>query len=182
MKNDRWIIAEEAEKMVGLKEQTANQAPWLQKIWDATWYQEGQKYREPYCAAAVCYWLQEADKRSDLIHFNEDPVMPKCSDLLEFLSKDSIGATIFKYQGEGNLRPERGDIVFFMPRVSHVGVVVSEAPYLSNDQLFIDTVEANTDDRGSREGEGVYKKKRSISFCGDFVRIPLLGKRIKNYE
>jgi hypothetical protein len=68
---------------------------------------------------------------------------------------------------------QRGDFAFFyrsaMGRISHVGVVLEVHSW------GVVTVEGNTNQAGSREGDGVYKKSRTwadLGAKGGFVRLP----------
>jgi hypothetical protein len=55
--------------------------------------------------------------------------------------------------------PKTGDVfgIYFrtLKRIAHVGFI-----YRWSDESFVTTVEGNTSDAGSREGDGVYMKKR----------------------
>ncbi len=173
MRNPQAIIADEAEKMVGLREVTHNEAPWLPKIWAATWYKDGMENHEPYCAAAVCHWIQQADLHSTDVNLKHPPLSPSCSDLLEWFSKPEQGCMVFKWtNNKGILIPQRGDIVFYMPYFSHVGVVSSV------NLTSIISTEANTNQAGSREGDGIWQKERAQSICGTFVRLPVTTKAV----
>lgn len=65
---------------------------------------------------------------------------------------------IWKQKGNNNLKPESGDVVSFyysnLGRVGHVGFFIED-----KDGYYI-TIEGNTNGVGSRDGDGVYKKKR----------------------
>ena len=60
---------------------------------------------------------------------------------------------------------QRGDIVVF--NFSHVGIAVG--PVDANG--FVPTVEGNTNAAGSREGDGVYRKLRSIHSIRSRIRF-----------
>jgi peptidoglycan hydrolase-like protein with peptidoglycan-binding domain len=46
---------------LGIREtEGKNHGPGIAKFWPATNYPTGYANREPYCAAAVCYWVKEA--------------------------------------------------------------------------------------------------------------------------
>lgn len=184
MNNPLSIIADVAEKMVGLQEVSNNQAPWLPEIWKSTVYKDGMTNREPYCCAAVDYWIQQADLKSKDIELRHPPVTPSCAELLEWFQKPEQGCIIFEYSKKNiDLLPRRGDIVFFHFKTgNHVGIVASDFPYTRFDvgDSAIRTVEANTSptDKGSqRNGDGIWSKERSINICGEFVRLPVRAKK-----
>lgn len=185
MNNPLSLIADVAERMAGFQEVSNNRAPWLPEIWNATVYKDGMTNREPYCCAAVCYWIQQADKRSKDIELRSPPVTPSCLQLLEWFKKPEQGCTIFEYDKANiNLLPRRGDIVFFHFKTGrHVGIVTSEFPYTRFDvgDSAIGTIEANTSptDQGSqRNGDGIWRKERSVKICQEFVRIPARARRV----
>jgi hypothetical protein len=77
------------------------------------------------------------------------------------------GAQWFKNRGQWYSKPRVGDIVYFdfpndgVGRISHVGIVES---VLSDGSII--TIEGNTNGAGSREGDGVYRKKRKVGIKG----------------
>jgi hypothetical protein len=60
---------------------------------------------------------------------------------------------------------KRGDIVIFT--FSHVGIAVGDLD--ASD--WVATVEGNTNDAGSREGDGCYRKRRHISKIRSVIRF-----------
>lgn len=68
----------------------------------------------------------------------------------------------------GKYKPEAGDVVSFLPHLSHIGVVAEDG--VSGG--FVHTIEGNTNDAGSHEGDCVAAKTRALTFCGEFYRIP----------
>jgi cell wall-associated NlpC family hydrolase len=60
-------------------------------------------------------------------------------------------------------KAQAGDIVMFT--FSHVGIVISD------NGRTIQTVEGNTNEEGSREGDGVYYRTRNKSLVRRYVRI-----------
>lgn len=77
------------------------------------------------------------------------------------------GAKWFKDRGRWGTRPRIGAIVYFnfpgdgVDRISHVGIVEKV-----NADGSIITIEGNTNDSGSREGNGVYRKQRKVGIVG----------------
>lgn len=59
-------------------------------------------------------------------------------------------------RANGGLQPKRGDVfgLWINNRIGHVGFIYKW------DAKFVTTIEGNTNEAGSREGDGVYKKKR----------------------
>ena len=63
-----------ARKDRGKTETSRNQAPWIKKLWTATTYPEGFEERQPYCAAGICYCIQQWLKDKEVLDafgFNE---------------------------------------------------------------------------------------------------------------
>lgn len=170
--NPRQIIVDVAKEDLGLVEIDPNFNPEFKKFWDATWYSSGLKNREPYCAAAVTYWVTEADKRSELIKLRVRPQYASVRDWTAFAMNPYNGATIF--DGYNGLKPEPGDLVIY--RYSHIGVVASDF----QDGLF-ETIEANTSPSKSgsqRDGDGIHQKRRSLTDVKIFVRLPCVAQNL----
>lgn len=64
-----------------------------------------------------------------------------------------------------------GDIVTFLPQLSHIGIVAKDY----DGKGIVHTIEGNTNQSGSREGDGVYRKARILHDCGTFIRIPAIA-------
>lgn len=167
------LIADVARRDVGFRETSHNRAPWIAKFWTMTWYEDGMLNREPYCAAAVCYWVHIADNESPDLKFRNPPMMPAVKDWVPWASKPENGCIVFTWDPKNNYKPSKGDIVVF--NWSHIGIVDSD-PEHDEDGWFIYTIEANTDEDGSREGNGVFRKKRYLRTCGYFIRLPAIAK------
>lgn len=160
--NPRAIIRDVAAEYIGLRETSRNRGPHLEEFWAATNYPDGAQNREPWCSAFATFCVREADRRSPHLNLSLPPVFPAVSQWLPWARR--IGAQIFR-PGSGT-RPEAGDIVIFLPRLSHIGIVDRV------DGATVITIEGNTNAAGSREGDGVWRKPRALSFCGSFIRIP----------
>lgn len=113
----------------------------------------------PWCASFVCWVYGQASVNN--------PRSGYCPDV--FNKKHDI-----YLRGSASLhnRPKRGDVwgIYFRDknRVAHVGFVDDWGV------KYVVTVEGNTNDAGSREGDGVYKKRRplsSIFVVADYVNI-----------
>lgn len=98
----------------------------------------------PWCAAFVCWVLGQNDVAN--------PKSGYCPTL--FIGKNQV----WKRDAKNNSVPLTGDVfgIYFKEkgRIAHVGFVDT----WSNSTVV--TVEGNTNDAGSREGDGVYKKIR----------------------
>lgn len=65
--------------------------------------------------------------------------------------------------------PQQGDIFImdFGNGLGHTGIIENTDPKI------IGTIEGNTNDTGSREGYQVCRRKRKVSACVGFIRVPL---------
>lgn len=101
----------------------------------------------PWCASFVC-WTYGQQQVSN-------PKSGYCPDL--FAAKK----VIYKRGGLNKAPPQHGDVwgLYFPEkrRVAHVGFVDDWQ------SKYVVTVEGNTNEAGSREGDGVYRKRRLIS-------------------
>ena len=99
---------------------------------------------EPWCAAFVC-WCLGQNKITN-------PRSGYCPDLF------SPKSTIWKRNNHNNITPIPTDVFgLFFPekgRIAHVGFIEHWS------SSTITTVEGNTNEAGSREGDGVYRKIR----------------------
>ncbi|MBS7565157.1 CHAP domain-containing protein [Mucilaginibacter sp. Bleaf8] len=102
------------------------------------------KKGNPWCAAFVCWALGQNQITN--------PRSGYCPDLF---GKKHV---VWKRNAKGNQEPLTGDVFgLYFPekgRIAHVGFVDEWGPSVTI------TVEGNTNDAGSREGDGVYRKKR----------------------
>lgn len=181
MDNPQAIIADVAEEFVGKTEVTANRAPWIKELWEATNYPSGMDNREPYCSSGVTFCIKEADRLSDKIKLRVPPYFPAVAQWKGWSEDPNTGCLVFKYSSYRPIeKPQRGDIVIF--DFSHCGIV-RDKPYTptSSGVTFIPTIEFNTGpgNAGSqRDGEGVFKRERSYNLCSYFFRIPILAGKV----
>ena len=119
----------------------------------------------PWCAAFVCWVIREALKsvgaKSMTLGFRR-PTTAGAWDM-ENWSRNQDATTWLKKPHAGDI--EEGDIVVFA--FSHIGIALS-APDINGN---VETVEGNTDAAGSREGGGVFLKKRHISKIRSRIRF-----------
>lgn len=147
---------------VGLREISPNRAPEISTFWDDTSYPQGDENREPWCAAFVCHCIAEAARQG---WTHEVKALPKEAAVRYFLDWCQGRFGVEVWANNGRRLPQPGDIAVFLPRLSHIGIVESVSGKTLN------TIEGNTNDAGSREGDGVYRKQRAISLPGYFIRF-----------
>lgn len=150
------IALAQIEVAKNIRETSKNQGAEIEKYWTATSYPKGFVNREPYCAAFLC-WLVKVAFQSKVISFTL-PTSPVAYDFEKWAKSNSKkGVGVFS-------EPKAGDI-FTLATASHCGLVES----VRGDSVV--TIEANTNEAGSREGDGVYRKTRKISTVSQFIRI-----------
>ena len=170
MNNPRRIIADVAREYVGLRETSTNRGPHLDKFWKATSYPSGSANREPWCSAFVSFCVQEADRRSPALALRIPPTFPAVDQWLPWAERAETGCVVFRL-GSVRFAPMAGDIVVFKPTFSHVGIVAAD--YTGDGMIH--TIEGNTNEAGSREGDGVWEKSRAIKPAWSFIRVPAVG-------
>ncbi|HZJ15272.1 MAG TPA: hypothetical protein VFD27_09495 [Chthoniobacteraceae bacterium] len=173
MTNPRAIIAQVAREYSGTHETSANRGPHFDEFWAATTYPDGATDRQPWCSAFASFCVREADRRSPLLRLPLPPKFPAVAQWLPWARDPAVGCVIFTPDQVSLDRffPMVGDIVVFLPHLSHVGIVLDDYQGDAN----VSNVEGNTNAAGSREGDGVFAKTRALSFCGSFIRIPAIG-------
>ena len=173
--NPRRIIAEVAREYLGLRETSKNQGPHFAEFWRATNYPSGWKNREPWCSAFASFCVQEADRRSEKLELRKAPVFPAVAQWLPWARLPDVGCRVFRSnEVTADLKPEAGDIVIFLPKLSHIGIVSEDY----DGSGLVKTIEGNTNAAGSREGDGVFEKSRPLDFCGSFIRLPVIPRRV----
>ena len=154
---------------VGKLEVGRNRAPWIQKFWPATDYPDGYANREPYCAAAVAYWVRQ---------WLLDPAV------LANLGMTAAAAERWRCKSAGafrwlewarakgvktcpdapGVRLQPGNLMVF--DMSHIGVIES-----ATTTSTIYTIEANTGASGGRDGDGCFRKVRRREMARGFIRL-----------
>jgi hypothetical protein len=103
------------------------------------------KKGQPWCAAFLCWTFKKAKIKAVVSGYSP--------------SWFSAGKTIYTRGSKKNSVPGTADIfgIWFAnkQRIAHVGFIDSWPP-----GSFAITVEGNTNEAGSREGDGVYRKRR----------------------
>ena len=139
-------IVKTYQSKIGVRELTGrNDGTEVEKYLSYVWLKRGQ----PWCAAFVS-WT-----------FGQNGINQArsggCVQLLE------QGTAIYKpsspaVSGRGYGAPQAGDVFFIYfaekKRVAHTGFVHQWG------EIYVTTVEGNTNEAGSREGDGVYRKRR----------------------
>lgn len=146
------MLVETASKFIGVQEDQPNQGYWIEEFQKAV---DGIAGKEPYCAGFVVYCLNEVERLC-----GSEPLIYKSENAVQMWEKSpkAIRVTV----------PTPGCIMIwqmFDPygrplRAGHCGIVKSVT------QLgYVNTIEANTGPGKdvTREGEGVFEKKRSFS-------------------
>jgi hypothetical protein len=157
-----------ARRDVGGTETSKNHGPAIGKFWPATNYPDGYADRAPYCAAAVCYWvrewLQDPDVLAALGKTAEQAEKWRCKSAAAFgwdeWARDGHARA---FDANDGVTLHTGDIVVFS--FSHIGILYDDAP----GSLF--TIEANTNDAGGRDGDGIWQKTRAPRLVRRFVRL-----------
>jgi hypothetical protein len=164
----RQQLVEIARRDVGKVEVSRNRAPFIARYWPATSYPEGHANREPYCAAAVCYWVREwlaiPEVREALGMTWPRAEQWRCKsarafDWLDWAQKQKL--EVLSDRPTERLRV--GDIMVF--DMSHLAVVKDD------DTSGVYTIEANTGATGSRDGDGCFEKVRQRHQARAFIRL-----------
>lgn len=142
---------------VGVREipRNSNRGPDVEEFQRATWL-AGTGWA--WCAAYVCWGMRELEKVIDYPW-----ARPQTAGAWDFENwARQQGLRLFKPAD----KIRKGDIVIFT--FSHIGVAIEDEK-----NGFIETVEGNTDESGSREGGGVYTKRRAKSLVRSHIRLEL---------
>lgn len=128
-----------------------------------TWLPASESW--PWCAAFVCWVVLQAmtfNKVKETPGFKR----PRTAGAWDFenWSRKQDGTTNTKKPHDGDIKA--GDIVIFT--FSHIGIAIEDAKDGS-----VVTVEGNTDQAGSREGGGVFRKTRKLSQIRSRIRFTI---------
>lgn len=164
MTNPRTHFITVAERFLGIREEGHNRFTGNVSVWASTDYRDGWKNREPYCAAFMCHVVHVAGlERPELNLGDRRPRSASVRGWKSWARRPKNGVQILTKD------PLPGDIVSFLPHLSHIGLVTSYDPKAG----IVHTIEANTDAEGSREGDGIYRRERKLKLCGEFYRLPV---------
>lgn len=119
----------------------------------------------PWCAAFICWLVKQAMKDTGLVE-TATFKRPRTAGAWNFInwSMAQDNSTQTKRSPGDDIQP--GDIVVFT--FSHIGLAVDYA-----DSGIVRTVEGNTDAAGSREGGGVYEKRRRTAQVRARIRFTI---------
>jgi len=145
---------------VGQTEKTRNQSTAIKKFWPATTYPQGYADRSPYCAAAVAYWVQQWLKDAEVCKaLGKSPSQAqlwRCKSPAAFGWRDWAnrnGLLVMNDDQDNTLHT--ADIMVF--DCSHIGIVTGDTG------PWVDTIEANTGSTNTRDGDGIWAKRRHRS-------------------
>jgi hypothetical protein len=164
----RQALVEIARRDVGKVEVTRNRAPWIQKYWAATTLPNGHAERQPYCAAAVAWWVREWLRLPDVLAaMKMAPAgaerwrckSARAFDWLDWAKKR--GLEVLSDRPTERLRV--GDLMVF--DISHIGIVRDD------DAKGVYTIEANTGNGSIRDGDGCFERVRQRSQARAFIRL-----------
>jgi hypothetical protein len=158
-------VAQAAESKIGIHEQGgANKGGSLQPFFDADNYDpNGSKPGDggyAWCAAFVC-WCCKVTLAGRAITFKR-PATPGAWDF-ERWCREQDNSVRLKKPHKRDI--QRGDIVVFT--FSHIGIATGPP----DEDGYVPTVEGNTNVAGSREGDGVYRKRRHTSEIRSRIRF-----------
>ncbi|WP_038168590.1 hypothetical protein [Verrucomicrobium sp. BvORR106] len=157
-------IAEAAESQIGIRESEGqNRGPGIEKFWTATSYKTGYQNREPWCAAFVCWCILEALLRLSIKPPFKRPTTAQAFGFEPWATYSDTD-NVKLVPTTGDIR--RGDIIVYS--FSHVEIATKDTPKSVN---LVECVGGNTNDAGSREGDGVYRKQRRRKSFRAVVRI-----------
>jgi len=164
----RQSLVEIARRDVGKVEVTRNRAPFIARYWPATSYPNGHADRQPYCAAAVCYWVREWLKLPEVLAaLKMTPTGAerwRCKSAAAFGWLDWANARRLEVLSDSPTERLRvGDLMIF--DVSHIGIVRDD------DGGNVWTIEANTGNGSVRDGDGCFERVRPRSAARAFVRL-----------
>ena len=145
---------------IGVVETSTNQGPGIAKYWAATTYTSGYSARAPWCAAFVSWCVQAAGIFSE----NDRPKSAAAyrGGGYEAWARSKSNICTLSISPR-SIRT--GDIVIFS--FSHIGIATSD----SDASGKFSSIEGNTDAAGSREGNGVWEKRRSLAVVRSSITI-----------
>lgn len=154
-------LVELAKKEVGVEEiGGTNCGPRVNQYKAATWLPCEESW--PWCAAFIDWLVWTAMIETKVKYTFERPQTAGAWDLQNWSMKQD-GSTDTKLNPQAK-DIEAGDIVIFT--FSHVGLAIG-----SPVKGIVPTIEGNTDNEGSRDGGGVWKKQRKLSLIKTRIRF-----------
>ena len=139
---------------IGVREKPPNSGPAVEEYLRYVNLPKGN----PWCAAFVCWVYGKAGVANTKSGWSPD-LFPR-SKVIWSRGVESRKWTVIGHAQTLDLRPQTSDIFgLYFPekaRIAHVGFIDQW------DGTWLITVEGNTNEAGSREGDGVYRKKRLV--------------------
>ncbi len=152
-------MADIAAARVGEREVTSNQSPFILSVWResgiGTW---GHTQRQPWCAAFVSWCIKQAERADVRCELPFGPT-PSVHQWVEFATDAKIPHVRWQ-------EARKGDVVTFLPHLSHIGIVEESVAG------GLVTIEGNTGASGGREGDGVWRKQRGPAIIGTVWALP----------
>lgn len=163
-------LVEIATREVGVQEVGGNnRGPRIVEYQSATWLKPAPW---PWCAAFICWiireWLKDAQVQAAFSLTGARAIeawRPRTAGAFDFerWAKER-GLPVLSRK----TKAKAGDLIIF--DFSHIGIVIKDQ--LATDS--IETVEGNTNGAGQRDstkGDGVWRKRRSVSSVRSFIRL-----------
>lgn len=153
------------DSQIGIREQGINSGPQVEDYLRYVNLKQGQ----PWCAAFICWVFGQAGIKNPRSGWSPD-LFPLSKVIWSKAYTYSSKQTKAGRQPDNNemISPRTGDIfgIFFPEknRIAHAGFVDQW------DGTWLITVEGNTNIDGSREGDGVYKKRRAVKTISRVAR------------
>lgn len=139
---------------IGIREQGTNSGPQVQQYLSYVNLPKGN----PWCAAFVCWVLGKANVPNPRTAWSPD--LFKTNRIIWERAESGKVKVESRGKTTNNRQPGIGDVfgIYFpdKKRIAHVGFVDQW------DGIWLITVEGNTNGSGSREGDGVYRKRRPV--------------------
>jgi hypothetical protein len=119
----------------------------------------------PWCAAFVCFIVRESLTKCGIKQTAtfKRPTTAGAWDFIRWSKEQDNSTSTLVSPKAKDIQP--GDVIVF--KFSHIGIATSNANTMGEFQ----TCEGNTDENGSREGGGVYSKKRDIASVKARIRF-----------
>lgn len=153
-------LVELAHKEVGVEEiGNTNRGPRVDEYKASTWLPADQAW--PWCAAFIDWIVMKAMEGGTYTF--QRPRTAGAWDLENWSLKQDNSTQTKRNPGNDI---KAGDIVIF--KFSHVGFAVGDA---DRETATVKTIEGNTDAAGSREGGGVFLKRRKLSQIKTRIRF-----------
>ena len=143
-----------------------NSGPQVESLYQRSTFLKGSGFA--WCAAFICYLFKTVASKG-IPHSFRLPQTAGAYDFRNWATNNSSFVEVYKSPFTSILP---GDIIIF--NFSHIGLSIGT---LKDGR--VDTIEGNTDEKGSREGGGVYKKSRKVSLISTVIRIKYDPNQVK---